>query len=449
MYLEKLIQIQTGMSMEGHRLCAPAKNTDILFVSHRDMVYPVWEELGITAFYAGRCEAARRHLDRKIIDSALTFHEHNRLLDLYRWYAWRLPTVGAKRVSLALPSDAVPFLAEGFWKAFNPSIRLAESGNHYVLNLRHANYETKEARIYTYRGREGLIITRNVIERFDGDLRPMGSALEVCVPEEFIVNKHTNIHGFEDCRWLGDSSLIATARQFTASDTNKMVRVNLDPSGAIVSMKPLLAPVPREEADCQKNWLPFLWRGEEVFVYKLNPFQVFSMKGYRPIVEWSPPAASGITFDNLRGSAPPVPWRSTTHPDEAFVLVTHFCYYGAANEGRRYYHRFITLTETLVPSRIGTIFSLCDDPIQYVAGMCPAVQEKPGVYVITYGVGDSQAWAVEVEAATIEESLKYELGLAPASKRSATTPFDLSSLNPNMRALAAQELQAFRTRYGV
>ncbi len=440
MYLEKLVQIQTGETLEGHRVGQPARNTDVLFVSHRDMVYPVWEELGITAFYAGRPEGARRALDKKVMASTLNFNEHNRLLDLYRWYAWTLPTV-RPRVALAVGAEHVPFMKDGFWRAFNPSIRLVTGGEHYrnlpntgaeqqcegdrglvrtnsahyVVNLRHANYETKEARFYTYRGLDGLIVTRNVVAPMDGDFRVLTDAsgavprpFEIKIPAEYVVNKSTNIIGFEDCRWLGDRSLVATSRQFNPTDMNKMVRVDLDyESGAIVRMKTLMAPVPSEEGDCQKNWLPFVWGGQEVFVYKVNPFQVFTMKGYKKLVDWSPPAACGITFDNLRGSAPPVPWKSATQPREALVMVVHFCFYGAGDEGRRYYHRFITLNDDLTPSRISRIFSLCDDKIQYVAGMCERI--GGGGYVLTYGVGDSQAWAAEVATEVVEAALEYRL----------------------------------------
>jgi tetratricopeptide (TPR) repeat protein len=51
-YLEKLIQIQLGQTVEGHALWKPATNTDVLFVSHSDMKYLVWEELGIIGFIA-------------------------------------------------------------------------------------------------------------------------------------------------------------------------------------------------------------------------------------------------------------------------------------------------------------------------------------------------------------------------------------------------------------
>jgi len=407
-FLEKLLLIQTGETVYGQKVGQPVKNEDILFVSDRDMVYPVWEELGILSFYTGSKEMARRSMDRKSVDPALTFNEHNRMIDLYQWYKWRLPVT--KRAALAVDATMIPWIAEGFWRAFNPSIR--KSGDRYVVNLRHANYETKEARFYTYRGLNGLIVTRNVVatmdENFKVDTAAAIKPFEIEVPGSYIVNKNTNIHGFEDCRWLGDRSLIATSRQFAESDTNKMVRIDLDNGfRAIKKLTVLKAPKASEENDCQKNWLPFVWKGDEYMVYKINPFQVYRLSDYKKVVDWMPARSTGVTFDNMRGSAPPVPWSSAARPNEALLLVTHFCYYGVGDEGRRYYHRFITMGTDLKPSRMSNIFTLCDDAIQYVSGMCESIMD--GRYVITYGVGDSQAWGVEVDSAVIEASLTYNV----------------------------------------
>jgi hypothetical protein len=303
----------------------------------------------------------------------------------------------------------MPWIADGFWRAFNPSIRLAATGDGYIVNLRHANYETKEARFYTYRGLNGMIVTRNVVTAMDADFKVVGQPFEVVIPGEYVQNKTTHIHGIEDCRWLGDSSLLCTSRQFNPSDINKIVRVDLDMSrGEFKSLERLRAPIEREDGDCQKNWLPFVWKGKEMILYKISPFQIFAFGpegSWRPVVDWKPSAACGITFDNLRGSAPPVPWTSAAHPEEVLLLVAHFCQYGAGDEGRRYYHRFLTLGADLKPRRVSRIFSLCDDKIQYVAGMCPAI--GGGAYVLTYGVGDSQAWAVEVATEVIESALEH------------------------------------------
>lgn len=407
MYLEKLFQLQLGETLEGHKLWKPVVNNDILFVGNRDMKYTVWDELGIVAFYSGRHEAGQFRMDRMSLSSTIDFNQRNRMLDLYQWYKWRLPVT--QKVKLEIPTEDISWLQEGFWRGFNPTIR--KEADRYVINLRHANYETTDANHYTYRGQEGYIITRNIIAEFNSTFQVLHdkmAPMEVMIPSQHIINTTTNIHGIEDCRWLGSNSLIATTRQFSNTDTNRMIRVDIDyNTGSVVRLKPLVAPIASEDKDCQKNWLPFTRYGEELFVYKINPFIVCKMNNEK-VFEWK--SSGPITFDNLRGSAPPVPWASSKVSNEEYVMVVHFSYYGGGSSSggqRMYYHRFLTLTDLLVPSRLSKIFVCGDEAVQYVAGMCESLNR--GRYVLTMGVNDSQAWALETEASTIEESLIYAL----------------------------------------
>lgn len=180
-----------------------------------------------------------------------------------------------------------------------------------------------------------------------------------------------------------------------------MIRVDFDyDTRKVTKLTPLTAPVEREDVECQKNWLPFVWKGQEMFIYRINPFTIYTMGGEK-VVEWT--SGTNITFDGFRGSASPVRWTSS-NPKEAFIIVAHFSHYGG---GRRYYHRFITLGEDLIPVRLSSTVTIADEPIQYVAGMCPSV--TPGNYVLSYGINDSQAWAAEIEAAEIEKLLTYTL----------------------------------------
>ena len=401
-FLEKLIQIQLGETLEGVKLWTPMKNNDILFVSHLDMKYSVWEELGIIAYYTGKELAARIRLDAQLLSAALNFEKRNRLAELYRWYKWRLPVVNRYNINIA--DNHLTFLKEGYWKGYNPSIR--NEGNRYLVNLRHANYETVNAREFKFRSPTDIVATRNVIAEFDASfnvLTDVFSPIEFKIPSKYIVNTTTKVHGLEDCRWAGTNSLIGTCRQFTPNELNKMVRIDVDiKTKTLVRMKPLMAPVPSEEGDCQKNWLPFMWKGEEAFVYRINPFSIFTMKGYRQLSQWS--SKNGITFDGLRGSAPPIQWSSKI-AKECLVLIAHFSHYGG--EGRKYYHRFITLDTDLQPTRISRVFTVSDDAIQYISGMCKSL--NPDKYIITYGINDCQAWAIEVDAAAIDESLVYLL----------------------------------------
>jgi len=402
-FIEKVIQLQLGETLEGVKLYPALKNNDSLFVSHTDMSYSLWEELGIIAYYTGKIDGARFRLDTRILNGALNFEQRNRLTDLYRWYKWKLPTV--KQYKINIGEDIIPSLKADIWKAYNPTIY--RENDRYLVNLRHANYETVNAKQFTFRSGGDIVMTRNVIVEFNSNfevLKDRFEPVEFKIPEKYIVNNSTRIHGLEDCRWLGTKSLVGTSRQFYPSETNKMVRIDVDmKTKTLVRMKPLTSPVPAEEDMCQKNWLPFIWKGEEAFVYHLNPFRIFTMKGAL-ISAWN--SKKGVSFDGLRGSAPPVPWKSSIMPDECLILVAHYSFYGG--EGRRYYHRFLTLDNNLIPSRLSKTFTIAnDEAIQYVSGMCESL--NGGNYIITYGVNDCNAFASEVDIKVIEEALIYKL----------------------------------------
>lgn len=403
-FIEKLIQLQLGETLEGLKICAPVKNNDSLFVSHTDMTYSLWEELGIIAFYTGKIEGARFRLDTRILNGALNFDQRNRLTDLYRWYKWKLPVL--KEYKINIGGDNLEFLKDETWRAYNPTIY--KEADRYLVNLRHGNYETTDAKNFKFRNNnDSVVMTRNVIVEFNSNFEVLTDKFppaEFKIPDKHIVNNTTRIHGLEDCRWIGTNSLLGTSRQFTPSELNKMVRIDVDKkTKTLVRMKPMMCPIASEEGNCQKNWLPFLWKGEECYVYHLNPFRVFTMKGAL-ISSWA--SKKGVSFDGLRGSAPPVAWSSTIMPKECLVLIAHYSYYGG--EGRRYYHRFLTLDGDLQPSRLSKTFTIAgEEAIQYVSGMCESLNS--GSYIITYGVNDCNAFASEVDIKVIEEALIYKL----------------------------------------
>jgi len=402
-FIEKLIQLQLGETLEGLKIYPAVKNNDSLFVSHTDMTYSLWEEMGIIAFYTGKIDAARFRLDTRILNGALNFDQRNRLTDLYRWYKWKIPAI--KEYKINIGGDIVEFLKDDTWRAYNPTIYREK--DRYLVNLRHANYETNDARNFKFRNGGDTVMTRNVIVEFNANFEVLQDKFppaEFKIPDKHIVNHTTRIHGLEDCRWIGPNSLLGTSRQFTPSELNKMVRIDVDKkTKTLVRMKPMMCAIPSEEGNCQKNWLPFIWKGEEAYVYHLNPFRIFTMKGSL-ISSWA--SKKGVSFDGLRGSAPPVPWSSTIMPKECLILVTHYSFYGA--EGRRYYHRFLTLDGDLQPSRLSKTFTIAgDEAIQYVSGMCESLNN--GSYIITYGVSDCNAFASEVDIKVIEEALIYKL----------------------------------------
>ena len=110
------------------------------------------------------------------------------------------------------------------------------------------------------------------------------------------------------------------------------------------------------------------------------------------------PGSSKYTLKEYRGSAGPVPWSCSAAPAEKYLAVIHKVYIGS--EGRRYYHRFITLNEDFSPSRVSCFVRMTQERVEYWSGMCNSIAGDS--YMITYGIKDSEAYIAEMTTAAIE-----------------------------------------------
>jgi hypothetical protein len=128
---------------------------------------------------------------------------------------------------------------------------------------------------------------------------------------------------------------------------------------------------------------------------------------------------SRYSLKEYRGSAGPVAWSSPDHPEEKWLMVLHKVYIGG--EGRRYYHRFLTLDAEMRPSRLSCFVRMTRERVEYWSGMCPSF-EGDSMW-ITYGLKDSEAYIAEMRLAEIESLLFYSFGSGSGSdSASATVP---------------------------
>jgi glycosyltransferase involved in cell wall biosynthesis len=403
-FLEKLLSLQLGETLVGRPTgYKPVVNDCVLFISHLDLTYSIWEELGILGFYTGQKKGACARLDGEILLLRHDWNVRNNLLGFQKWYDVPLPCVRTKR--LRIDAENCPWAKEpdaGIWEAFNPSIRAVEGK--YELSLRHSNYSTQDAKHFPYRGRDGYIITRNVLCELDKDLNFIKGAgfKEVIYPKELILYHDHHIQGIEDFRLIQGSSMslaLTTGQQMTPSKINKISCVLWNNETMAVSSALMKLPAGTKEDECQKNWLPFLYQGKPCYVFKINPFIVCDFDAARVVV-WMPPVASGMTLDGMRGSAAPVPFK-----DGTWLMIVHYSHY--SDSGRRYYSRFLTLDEELVPLRLSVGFRFSERNIEYVSGLTQALSGDS--YLVTYGINDSEAYVAEVSLTTVSKMLCYDL----------------------------------------
>jgi hypothetical protein len=155
--------------------------------------------------------------------------------------------------------------------------------------------------------------------------------------------------------------------------------------------------------ETQKNWLGFRHKGELHYIYNFSPFRICKANG-TTVVDVD--TTKGLLcLKEYRGSAGPVAWSSAAFPDEAFLCVMHKVYIG--DDGRRYYHRFMTLDKDMKPSRVSCFVRFTKERVEYWSGMCASLEGDS--YWITYGTKDSEAYIAEMPFKDVEPLLMYNL----------------------------------------
>ena len=404
MILEKLFSILYGEDLRtGHVVGQPAKNNDVLFVNKRDVEYHLWEELAIIGFYSGLKQPTWLQLDQLDLTTRLNWHDFNSLFGNMHWYDWCLKPRRTTRFQVKLPWSDEPESA--CWQPFNPSIRVKADGSGYLVNLRCANYYTAEAKHYHYRAFHGKVLTRNClldVPREAGWNNP--KSMEEILIDPAIQQQEHYIRGVEDCRLIqgtGDMEFLGTSQSYTKDKTNKIFHVWRGANDTTWSLKQMPLPLGVSPGETQKNWLGFKHKGELHYIYSFSPFKICDAAG-KVKVETS---GGSLSLKEYRGSAGPVPWSSPAFADEAYLCVMHKVYIG--DDGRRYYHRFMTLDKDLRPSRVSCFVRFTKERVEYWSGMCASLEGDS--FWITYGTRDSEAYIAEMLATSIEPLMMYNL----------------------------------------
>ena len=423
MMMERLFALQYGEDLRTGQLVAPPrKNTDVLFVNRYDVDYHIWEEMGILGFYSDLKLQTWLQIDQLDLKSRLNWHEYNKIFGNLHWYDWCLKP--RRHTRFQVPLERLPWATEpeaAVWQPFNPSIRLKADRSGYLVNLRCANYYTAEAKHYHYRGFHGNVLTRNClmdVPKEAGWNNP--ASVEEILISPTIKQRNHYIRGVEDCRLIQGTEameFLGTSQSYSDNGTNKIFHVWRNDGEATWLLKQMPLPAGVGPGETQKNWLGFKHEGKLHYIYNFSPFRVCDASG---AVKVDVPTTSGaLSLKEYRGSAGPTPWASKAYPAEAYLCVMHKVYIG--DDGRRYYHRFMTLDKDLRPSRVSCFVRFTKERVEYWSGMCESV-EKDSVW-ITYGTKDAEAYIAEMRLTDIEPLMMYNLKIGvvqPTVERLAT-----------------------------
>jgi len=228
-----------------------------------------------------------------------------------------------------------------------------------LLNIRYVNYRLTPVGQYLIHHPQGFLETQNLLCTLSEDLTTVSDSKWIKNQVDLTVTDE-QIQGIEDVRlWIdigGSLRFIATQRQWSPSKQNRMIvgSVETDTYHTCQILEPSWP------SSCEKNWIPFVLDGKDVFIYQWQPFQIglvcknrLELIVNRPM----PPLLNG-----LKGSTIFQPF------EDNWIGVVH-----SSEEGspRKYYHYLIVLDRvTGLPLKLSQKFVFSRVGVEFCIGFC-------------------------------------------------------------------------------
>jgi len=219
---------------------------------------------------------------------------------------------------------------------------LCHDGKH-ILNTRFVNYSYGSNGRYIINHPKDTIITKNIVSILNDELLPYGYNE---MDETNIGLQHNDLYsvGLEDIRlyaYNGIVKFIATNVNYVGNIANRMIIGEYDiVNHCYVNSKIIQPPT---NTSCEKNWIPIIKNGEELFIYTWSPFQIGKINHETSTLEIvESQDILSPDFNRIRGSTIFIDY------DEKYKIgVVHFC---EETWPRQYYHLLVVLDKnTLRP----------------------------------------------------------------------------------------------------
>jgi len=382
---------------------------DILFLE--DFVYSagMQEEYSIAANYVR--DPARK--DRGFAACnwlALNRQVPSRSRELARWNLFYylkpasalMPSLTARQVGFTPPDGYHPS---------NPSV--ARLGNEIVLLQRAVNFTLSEDGTYRTPN-DAPIHTRNFLLRLDAELA-IRSSSEILPPTDMPAPAFREVQGFEDARlfaWRNELWCIACVRELTPEGWCDQVLARIDDfspgSCRLTDWRVLRPQGPRRH---EKNWMPQIVGDQLQFIHLSDPTRVIDEHA-QTIFEATP----AIAAEQFRGGTQAILF------DGGWLALVHEV---SERDKRRYYqHRFVWFDSANQLRRVSLPFFFITKGVEFAAGLARAPDGKG--LLISFGVGDGQAWIAIVEASDVRHLLEdieqLPSGASESRGTTASTP---------------------------
>ncbi len=313
----------------------------------------------------------------------------------------------------------VGFVPAAGWRASNPSI--ARHGDAMHLLQRTVNYRLVDGRYETIDG--SPITTRNFLLRLNDDFT-VRSAAEILPPVDLPAPAWRWEIGFTDARlfrWRDHWWCTSTVRQLDRDGWCEQViaRIGGGPEGGhgITRLEDWRVLRPDGPRAHEKNWMPLVDGDALRFIYLCDPTRIVDEQA-RTVSETIPPVA----IENFRGGSQAIRF------DDGWLALIHEVTF--IQKRRRYHHRFVAFDAALAVRAVSRRFCFDKQPIEFAAGL--AWHPDARRLVISYGVGDREAWIGTVEADDVRRLLADVAGLAAKVPDRSET----NSASPAVPALA-------------
>lgn len=365
--------------------------------------YRALEEIAVTAFYMNSNEIkkeGREAAERILIMPNVPGHIRDGARNNMQFYITRLECT-TEKIQVETPrllSD------DGNYRPMNPSIVRTKSG--YLMTVRTVNYSQKDS-VYTYLDGSGRINTRNLLVTLDKQLKVIG---QIEIVDKVGKEVASMVTGIEDIRLFG--KVVANSISFTGGnrmtvDVPQIVFGQIDVTTGEVTQKALIIG-PYGEAECEKNWLPFVKDSQVHVIHDHDPFLVMRVVGGEKRGEIHVITGEKLyskefnRFDAFRGGAGPIPF------EDGYLSIVHEVIMKGSE--RAYWHRFVFYVEKqgqLVMRRVSPLFYFIDKTIEYACGLCSS--HDGNEIIVTHGYRDCEAHMSRVKKQTVEKMLKYDL----------------------------------------
>ena len=334
----------SGRNREAYDLAIAMLKTD-----NSKQLNLIYDELSIVSYYVGDIETGRKACDYVLLSPHSNKKQVELVLKNHIFYMNRLPVIKTITIDYQLP-----------FNYFSSSPCLIPIENGYRYNIRGLNYTINADGSYNIRDNYGIIRTRNFVLDLSKDFE-IQRDYEL-IDKSGIKLQNYNIKGYEDLRLFDHNSnnyFFGTCLETNEHRLPQICFGQYDHNGNINRVFPLNI----DEIRYEKNWLPFVnYENEINFIYSWDPFLVYHLD----------PTTSHINqiinkrFDQynlteFRGSAPPIPYK------DGYLCTVHYVIYETP---RKYFHRFIYLSNDFKEIKIGKAFYFREINIEFNLSIC-------------------------------------------------------------------------------